>query len=96
MRLFSPRKTTLLLVVRDKTKVSTVPQSEIHKFRYLFCSLVLSAGLTFLYALFCLSLQTPLEYLTQALREDLQKVPRFHYLVTCFPLFHLPVVIIIC
>ncbi|TVU25032.1 hypothetical protein EJB05_27508, partial [Eragrostis curvula] len=37
MRLFSPRKTTLLLVIRDKTK-------------------------------------TPLEYLTQALKEDLQKI----------------------
>ncbi|XP_066338286.1 protein ROOT HAIR DEFECTIVE 3 homolog 2-like isoform X1 [Miscanthus floridulus] len=37
MRLFSPRKTTLLLVIRDKTK-------------------------------------TPLEYLTQALKEDIQKI----------------------
>ncbi|KAK3120242.1 hypothetical protein QOZ80_9AG0684220 [Eleusine coracana subsp. coracana] len=37
MRLFSPRKTTLLLVIRDKTK-------------------------------------TPLEFLTQALKEDLQKI----------------------
>jgi hypothetical protein len=41
---------------------------------------------------FCLSLQAPLEYLTQALREDLQKVPLFNYLVTCFPLFHLPII----
>ncbi|RLM58095.1 hypothetical protein C2845_PM18G09800 [Panicum miliaceum] len=38
MRLFSPRKTTLLLVIRDKTK-------------------------------------TPLEYLTQALKDDIQKKP---------------------
>ncbi|PUZ45319.1 hypothetical protein GQ55_8G213100 [Panicum hallii var. hallii] len=37
MRLFSPRKTTLLLVIRDKTK-------------------------------------TPLEYLTQALKDDIQKI----------------------
>lgn len=32
MRLFSPRKTTLLLVIRDKTKVSTVLETETHNF----------------------------------------------------------------
>jgi hypothetical protein len=33
MRLFSPRKTTLLLVIRDKTKVCTVLEADTH-----FCS----------------------------------------------------------
>jgi hypothetical protein len=32
MRLFSPRKTTLLLVIRDKTKVCTVLETETHNF----------------------------------------------------------------
>jgi len=47
MRLFSPRKTTLLLVIRDKTKVCIVPGTESSFFLY-FCSLIFSVCLTFL------------------------------------------------
>ena len=47
MRLFSPRKTTLLLVIRDKTKVCTVPGTESSFFLY-FYSLIFSVCLTFL------------------------------------------------
>ena len=47
MRLFSPRKTTLLLVIRDKTKVCTVLGTESSFFLY-FCSLIFLVCLTFL------------------------------------------------
>lgn len=70
MRLFSPRKTTLLFVIRDKTKVH-------------FSFIIIGKGVSFLltiltcfdYAFFLFSLfQTPLENLEPILREDIQKV----------------------
>lgn len=45
---------------------------------------------------FPLYLQTPLEYLTQALKEDLEKVPILYYRLTCFPLCHVAVLINHC
>lgn len=69
MRLFSPRKTTLLFVIRDKTKV---------QFSFL-CHNLKNFPLSFLHDLivhfFPLACeQTPLENLEPVLREDIQKV----------------------
>ena len=92
MRLFSPRKTTLLLVIRDKTKVCATESS----FFLYFCSLIFSVCLTFLVLWFFMCLQTPLEYLTQALKEDIEKVVMLYFLLTCFPLCHVAMLINHC
>lgn len=81
-RLFSPRKTALLLVIRDKTKVRTVPETEMHKFVVLFLYPDMLSWSDFCCALFCSSLQTPLEHLAQALKEDIQKVLMSYFLRT--------------
>jgi hypothetical protein len=66
MRLFSPRKITLLFVIRDKTKVYTLyPLFE--------CILLFYISFNDLSG-FLLFTQTPLEILEPILREDIQKV----------------------
>lgn len=68
MRLFSPRKTTLLFVIRDKSKVcnscSFLDNAPL-------CSIPLSYNV---FRCFWMSMQTPMENLEPILREDIQKV----------------------
>ena len=50
----------------------------------------------FLCSDFFLYLQTPLDYLTQALKEDIEKVVMLYFLLTCFPLCHVAMLINHC
>lgn len=65
LRLFTHRKTTLLFVIRDKTKVSRKDGYFAFLYHAIFRVLII----------FLTSMKTPLEYLEPILRDDIQKVP---------------------
>ena len=68
MRLFSPRKTTLLFVIRDKTKVKISFFTQNIGSSFFSNRYVIAIDILF-------HEQTPLESLEPILREDIQKVP---------------------
>ncbi|KZV58800.1 protein ROOT HAIR DEFECTIVE 3 [Dorcoceras hygrometricum] len=77
MRLFSPRKTTLMFVIRDKTRVlsSCFSFKDVqNQLLQEFGGLVLMKEILNSVILFCVALQTPLENLEPVLREDIQKI----------------------
>lgn len=74
MRLFSPRKTTLLFVIRDKTKV-------VNCFNLICSSIALIIHEFWLTSIVIFE-QTPLENLEPVLREDIQKVHITYHFVS--------------
>jgi hypothetical protein len=90
MRLFSPRKTTMLFVIRDKSRVMTcyVAAMLINCYNsfFSFSSLIICIFLINV-SLFGFK-QTPLENLEPILREDIQKVcVDLTFLLFCYTLF---------
>ncbi|KVH94233.1 Root hair defective 3 GTP-binding, partial [Cynara cardunculus var. scolymus] len=74
MRLFSPRKTTLIFVIRDKTRVSVVYLSSILLCRSFNILYIKSSSANPLGHNLELIGPTPLENLEPVLREDIQKI----------------------